>query len=250
MLLDGRRADPDEPDEVTLSETAAAKLGLGVGDLFEVGSLSPAAGGGLLQRRRGADVARRAAAASAGRRDHPQRLRPQRPRRGHGAHRHHTGVLGEVRSRHRRSALAATWFASSTSPDAVDQFTAAVAAAYGDEHLPSINVGQGEDAIADSISVITAALVAMALVIAVAGLLWIGSALARHQRVAAPDIDVLRALGTTAGERRSSSFGCVAAGALAGRRAGAPLAPSPCRRCSRSARPVASTRTRACTPTA
>jgi MacB-like periplasmic core domain len=40
VLLEGRRADPDEPDEVTLSETAAEDLRLGVGDTFEVGSLS------------------------------------------------------------------------------------------------------------------------------------------------------------------------------------------------------------------
>ena len=98
-------------------------------------------------------------------------------------------------------------------PDALERFTDAVAEAYGDEHLPSINVGQGEDAIADSISVITAALVAMALVLAVAGLVWIGSATARHQRLAAPEVDVLRALGTTAGERRVLLVGCVAAGA-------------------------------------
>jgi hypothetical protein len=39
VLLEGRRADPDEPDEVALSETAARNLGLAVGDTFAFGSL-------------------------------------------------------------------------------------------------------------------------------------------------------------------------------------------------------------------
>ncbi|MGH9116667.1 MAG: hypothetical protein ACRD0A_01940 [Acidimicrobiales bacterium] len=44
-------------------------------------------------------------------------------------------------------------------PEAVDEFTDAVAEAYGGEHLPSINVGQGEESVRDSISVVTGAAV-------------------------------------------------------------------------------------------
>jgi hypothetical protein len=215
VLLDGRRADPDEPDEVTLPESAAKKVGLRVGDLFEFGSLSKQQGEALM---------------STG--EEPTSLDgPYLSLR----------VVGIIRTGFDLNALGegtalivttpAFWdkygseigvgsrshmLRLADEPRALDQFTAEVATVYGGEHLPSINVGQGEDTIADSISVVTAALVAMALVIAVAGLLWISSATARHQRVAAPDIDVLRALGTTTGERRVLFFGCVVPGLVGG----------------------------------
>jgi ABC-type lipoprotein release transport system permease subunit len=64
--------------------------------------------------------------------------------------------------------------------------------------------------------VITAALVALALAIGVAGLLWIASASARHQRLAAPDVDVLVSLGATARERRVLLVGSAAPAIAAG----------------------------------
>jgi hypothetical protein len=215
VLLEGRRADPDEPDELTLSETAAAKLGLHVGDLFEFGSLSPQqaddffSSGQVPTSLDGPQLRLRVVGITRNGFDlnsfgegtaltvtTPAFWEKYGPDIGIGSRSHMVRLADE--------------------PGALDQFTAAVAAAYGDEHLPSIIVGQGEGSIADSISVVTAALLAMALVIVAAGLLWIGSAAARHQRAAAPDIDVLRALGTTAGERRLVAFGCVVPSLLAG----------------------------------
>jgi len=211
VLLEGRRADPDEPDELTLSETAAAKLGLHVGDLFEFGSLSPQQAEDIFSSGKEQTSL-----------DGPQL---------------HLRVVGITRNGFDLNAFGqgtaltvttpAFWEKYGPSigigsrshmvrlvdkPGAQDQFTAA----YGGEHLPSINVGQGESSLADSISVVTAALLVMALVIVVSGLLWIGSVTARHQRAAGPDIDVLRALGTTAGERRLVAFSCVVPALLAG----------------------------------
>ncbi|MEP7201379.1 MAG: FtsX-like permease family protein [Ilumatobacteraceae bacterium] len=208
VLLDGRRADPNEPDEVALSDAAARRLGLHVGDLFEFGSLSPEQAEAFF---------------TAG--QEPRSLDgPQLKLRVVGIVR--TGF--DLNSFGRGTTLTLTtpafWEKYGTTigigsrshmvrlvdqPGAVDQFTAAIAAAYGGEHLPSINVGHGERTVADSISVVTAALLAMALVIGVAGLLWIGSATARHQSALGPDIDVLLALGTTDSERRALVFLCV-----------------------------------------
>ena len=215
VLLEGRRADPDEPDEVTLSESAAKSLDLGVGDTFEAGSISPEQTEALF---------------SAG--EEPTSLDGP-PLRLHVVGISRTGFdlngLGEgtaltlttpafwdkygeeigVGSRSHMVRLV-------DDPDAVARFTDAVGLAYGDEHLPSINVGQGEDVVADSIRVITAALAAVALVLAVAGTVWIGSALARQQRLVAPDVEVLRALGTTTGERRVLFVGSILPALAAG----------------------------------
>jgi len=208
VLLDGRRADPDEPDEVTLSETGARNLGLGIGDIVAAGSLN----------QEQADAMFTTGAVPTSLDGPPLRLR----------------VVGIIRNGFDLNASGQGTAVTFTTPafwekygedigvgsrshmvrlvderDALEQFTGGVATAYRGEHLPSINVGQGEDAVADSISVITAALVAVALVIAVAGLMWVGSATARHQRLAGADFEVLRALGTTAGEQRLLLLGCV-----------------------------------------
>ncbi|MDQ3146044.1 MAG: hypothetical protein M3R01_03765, partial [Actinomycetota bacterium] len=208
VLLEGRRADPDEPDEVALSETSAKDLGLGVGDTFEAGSLSQEQADALFSS--GEEPTSL---------DGPQlRLRivgvtrkgfDLNPQDGGTALTLTTPAFWEeygdeigVGSRSHMVRLV-------DAPDAVERFTDAAEEAYGGEHLPSINIGQGEDTVADSISVVTAALIAVALVVAVAGVVWVGSAAARHQRLAAPDVEVLRALGTTAGERRVLLLGCV-----------------------------------------
>jgi hypothetical protein len=214
VVLDGRRADPDEADEVALSETAANVLDLHVGDVFEAGSLSQGQADAMLNGTVPTSLD-----------GPPLRLR----------------VVGVTRSGFDLNTLGEGTALTLTTPafwetyggdigigsrshmvrlvdepGALERFTDGVVEAYGGEHLPSINVGQGEETVADSIAVITAALVAMAVVIAVAGLLWIGAATARHQRLARPEIDVLRALGTTAAERRMLLVGSVLPALVAG----------------------------------
>ena len=208
VLLEGRRADPDAPDEVALSETAAKNLDLGVGDTFEAGSITPEQAEALFSRgeqptsldgpplrlrvvgitRNGFDL-NAGGGGTALTLTTPAFWETYGEEIGIGSYSHMVRLVD--------------------APDAVQRFTDAIGDAYGDEHLPSINVGQGEDVVADSISVITAALVVVAVVIAVAGLVWVGSAMARQQRLAAPDVEVLRTLGTTAGERRFLFVGCV-----------------------------------------
>jgi FtsX-like permease family len=215
VLLEGRRADPDEPDEIVLSDVAAEGLGLGVGDTFELGTLTPQQADVLLNRG-----------------EMPTSLDGPRPRlQVVGIVRNGSGLLARpgdesltittpafmeeygdrigVGSRSHMVRLV-------DAPGAVDQFTEGVAEAYGGAHLPSINVGQGEETVDDSISVVTAALIAMGIVVAVAGLVWVASAVARHQRGAASDIEVLRALGSTPGQRRTLLVGVVAPALAAG----------------------------------
>jgi hypothetical protein len=213
ILLAGRRADPDNPDEVALSEIVARKLDLGVGDLFEAGSLTKEQGDALFNEgveptaldgpqlrlrvvgitRNGFDLNTQGVGVTL---TTPAFWAKYGPEIGIGSRSHMVRLTDE--------------------PDAVERFTDGVADAYGDEHLPSINVGQGENTIADSVSVITAALVAMAFAVAIAGLLWSASATARHQRLAVTEIDVLRALGSTARERRVLLVGSAAPAIVAG----------------------------------
>jgi hypothetical protein len=70
-------------------------------------------------------------------------------------------------------------------------------------------VGQGENELADSISVITVGLVLVAAVIALAGTAWIASAVARTERLGASEVELLRALGASASERRVLLAGTV-----------------------------------------
>lgn len=213
VLLAGRRADPDNPDEVALSESVARKLGRGVGDVIAGGSLSheqaeafftdgvePTSLDGPPLRlhvvgiiRNGFDLNGQGAGITL---TTPAFWEKYGADIGIGSRSHMVRLIDE--------------------PGALERFTNGVADAYGDEHLPSINVGQGESTVADSVSVITAALVAMALAVAVAGLLWIASATARHQRLAVSDIDVLGALGATARERRVLLVGYAAPAIVGG----------------------------------
>ena len=215
VLLRGRRANPDQPDEVALSESAARNLGLDVGDLFEAGSLSPQQADRFF---------------STG--DEPTSLDgPQLRLRVVGVTRTGFDLQGLDQGTSLTMTTPAFWEKYGAEigigsrshmlrlvdePGAFDQFTAGLNAAYHGEHLPSITVGQGEQSIADSISVVTVALVVLALVIGVAGLLWIAAATSRHQRLAASNVDVLRMLGTTNGERRRLFVGCVVPTLLAG----------------------------------
>jgi hypothetical protein len=220
VLLAGRRADPDEPDEVVLSVGTAAHLGVGVGDTLEAGSAS-----------------REQAAAWFTTGEEPASLDGPQLR---------LHVVGITRAGFDLTGAGGPTITITTpafwekygddigigslshmvrladEPDAVERFTDAVEEAYGDRHLPSINVGHGEESVSGSIAVITAALVLVALVIAIAGVVWIGLAAARQQRLAGSDLDVLRALGATSGGRRRLLMGCVLP-ALAGGLALAPV---------------------------
>jgi putative ABC transport system permease protein len=101
-------------------------------------------------------------------------------------------------------------------PDALGRFTDALERAYAGTTQPGLDVTHSERLQADSISVITAALVALALVVAIPGLVWIATGAARQQRLAAGDLDVLRVLGSTRAERHMLVVGTVAPALLAG----------------------------------
>jgi FtsX-like permease family len=215
VLLKGRRANPDEPDEVALAESTAKNQGLGVGDVFEAGSLSqeqadllfstgeePTSLDGPLLQLRVVGIVRTGFDLNGFGKGTAATLTTPAFWEKYG------GQIG-IGSRSHMLRLV-------DAPGALDQFLAGVNAAYSGEHLPSINVGQGEGTVADSISVVTAALVAMSLVIGGAGLLWVAAATSRHQRLASSDIDVLRMLGTTTRERRILFLGCVAPALVAG----------------------------------
>jgi ABC-type lipoprotein release transport system permease subunit len=193
VLIDGRRPDPDDPHEVVLTDLTSEQYGLRVGDTFELGTFAPA--------------------------DVPwPRMR----------------VVGIVRNGFTLPTQATPGITIATpafmeaygdgfvftsiihmvrlidEPDAVERFTDGVATAYGQQRLPDIRVAQAEEFVSDSISVITAALVAVALVIAVAGVAWVVAGVARDQRGASIDIGVLRALGSTPGQQRALLVGMVA----------------------------------------
>jgi ABC-type lipoprotein release transport system permease subunit len=213
VLLDGRRADPDQPDEVVLSERAARSLGFGVGDVIEAASVTQEQADAMFTTGE----------------------RPESPD-GRWLRLHVVGLVrngfdltgdgtpltittpafwetygGEIGIGSRSHMIRLV-----DEPDAVERFTDAVEDAYANEHLPSVNLVEGEEVVADSISVITAALVAVALIVTVAGVAWVGLAMARHQRDAASEIAVLRALGATAVERRALLVGSVLPAVVAG----------------------------------
>ena len=100
-------------------------------------------------------------------------------------------------------------------PDALDQFTDAAAAAYPDGQL-SFDVVQAENAQSDAIGVATVAVLALGLVVALAGGAWIATAAIRQQRLLTPEMDVFRALGLTPSERAGLLVGAVAPGLTAG----------------------------------
>jgi ABC-type lipoprotein release transport system permease subunit len=216
VLLEGRRANPDAPDEVVLSEGQAGQLGLGVGDFVEAGTYSPAQAAVSLEtgqfptssfdgpplRLRVVGIIRNGFDLSDGPAGPnltittPAWFEKYGEQVAVGARSHMIRLAGGVAS--------------------ADRFTDAVTEVYGDERLPSMNVGQGESSMADAIGVVTAALVAVAFVILVAGTAWIAITAGRHERLAAADSDILRALGATPTDRRVMFFGAVAPGFLAG----------------------------------
>ena len=220
VILEGRRADPDAPDEVVVPSESAVALGVDVGDviesatftpnqvaqLFETGDVNaPPAGPALRLRvvgivRNGFDLA--------GRTGTPLTMPTPAFWEEYG------GEIGIGSFSH--------WVRLVDEPGAVDRFTDAVRQAYGPEHLPSINVGQGEDAVADAISVVTTALAALAVVVGVGGAVWVGTAVLREERFHADSGETLRALGWTPRQRSMLLLGSVLP-ALAG---GALLAPA------------------------
>ena len=214
VLLEGRRADPDAVDEVTLSELTARQHGLGVGDTMVVGTLTPAQGEAVLAgelptsldgpelRLRVVGIARTGFDIATG--DNNTALTMTTP----AVWEQYGDQIGVGSSSHMVRLV--------DRPGVVAEFTDAVEAAYGGEHLPSINVGQGEEELADSISVITVGFVLVAAVIALAGAAWVGSALGRTERLGASEVESLRALGATTAERRLLLAATVVPGVVLG----------------------------------
>jgi hypothetical protein len=214
MLLDGRRADPTDPHELVLSEVTARQHGVGPGDTFELMTLSPQQGAALLAGvapaspdgpllamrvvgvvRNGFDLGAR-----------PEETTP-------------VVLTPAFLDRYRDTVglgTASHMVRLADTPDAIGRFTDALERAYADTTQPGVDVGHGERVLADSISVITAALVALALVMAIAGVVWAAAAGARQQRLSAGDLEVMRVLGSTPAERRMLIVGTVAPALLAG----------------------------------
>ena len=214
VLLDGRRADPTDPDELVVSEVTARQYGLGPGDTFELMTVTPeqaaavfegveptSADGPLLRMRvvgvvrTGSDLVSRP--------DEPAPvvftpafLDRYRDTVGLGTASHMVRLVD--------------------GPDTMGRFTDALERAYADTTQPGLDVSQGVGILADSIAVITAALVALALVVALAGFVWVTAAAARQQRLSVGDIEVLRVLGSTRPERLVLLVGTVAPALVAG----------------------------------
>ena len=223
VLLEGRRPDPDDPHEIVLTDITSEEFGLGVGDTFDLPTITP----------------EQTAAMFATGREPTSADGPQPRMRVVGIVRNGFALVGSpgnaglnITTPAFMDEYGAGIGVGSTShmvrladtPEALERFTDGVAAAYGDEHLPSINVGQGEATVNDAISIGTAALIAVALVIAVAGIAWVVAGVARHQRGASLDIEVLRALGSTPAQRRGLLVGMVAPALLAGPVTAVPVA--------------------------
>jgi hypothetical protein len=220
VLLEGRRANPDEPGEVTLSERAANDFGIRVGGSLKLESLSKAQAQAFFED-----------------------FVPPKTLDGPKVNLRVVGIVRtgfDLNTQDDVGALTLTTPAFwekygdeigvgsqshmvrlEDTPSAIERFTDALERAYGDEHLPSVNVGQGEETVGDSISVATVALWAVAFVVAFAGIVWTGLAMGRHQRLVAPESETLRALGATQHERRV----IVAASVLPGLVGGLALAP-------------------------
>ena len=218
VLVEGRRADPDQPDEVVLNAAASESLGLGVGDTLAGGSFSGAQAAGYL----GGDEeptellgpALRLRVVGIVRNGFDLAFRPDNTL--DSVITFTTPAFMETYGDQIGVGSASHFVRLADTPDAVDEFTDAIADIYGVEHLPSINVGQGEATLSESISVVTGALAVMALVILVAGMVWIAAAVVRHQRLAVAEAEVLGALGLTRNQKWTLLFGTVLPGLVAG----------------------------------
>ena len=209
VLLEGRRADPDDPHEIVLTETTARRYGFDAGDTFELLTISPEQVADVFEGKEvtvleGPVIPLRVTGVAltgddlATRRDAPAVI-----------------VLSPA-FLDRYGDSVGTGFAShmvrlSAGPSGVERFTEVVQQDYGGSEQAglSIDASQGEKAIAESLGVITAALVALALVIGIAGLGWAAFTAARQQRLSADAVDVLGALGSTPSERRNLLAGSV-----------------------------------------
>jgi hypothetical protein len=215
VLIEGRYADPDEPLEVTLGKATSERLDKGVGDVLEVPTISQEQVVDLFETgqfgdpegpvlelevvgvmRNGFDIVR-SDADDGGIILTPAFLEEY----GDGS----VGIGSRIHLIRLRDGLTGT-----------ERFVDEITKAYGDEHLPSINVGQREEAVRDAISVITTALALLGGLVAVAGIAWVVSSTARQQRTLATEVEVLSAFGATRAERRRVLVGAALPAVLAG----------------------------------
>ncbi len=177
VLLEGRRADPDEPDEVALSETAARNLGLGVGDTLAFGSLDVEQAETLLHPGRAADAPSTGRSWSCESWGSPATASTRRrPGEAGTALTVTTPAFWEEYGDEIGVGARSHMVRLVDEPDAVERFTTPSSRPTGTSTSRASTSVEGELLATDSISVITAALVAVALVIAAAGVVWIGSA--------------------------------------------------------------------------
>lgn len=206
VLLDGRHPDPDQPLEVALGQATAERLGSGVGEVLEVPTISQKQVVALFETgqfgepegpvlelevvgimRNGFDIAESAAD------DGGILLTPAfLDEYGDGR----VGIGSRIRLIRLRDGSAGT-----------ERFVDEITKAYGEEHLPSINVGQREEAVRGAIGVITTALALLGGLVAVAGIAWAVSSTARQQRTLVTEVEVLGTLGLTRSERRRVLIG-------------------------------------------
>jgi hypothetical protein len=216
VLQEGRWADPTDPDELVVPEVVARRFEVGPGDTLPVATFTPAQAAavsageplgppeGPVLDMRVVGVARTSDDLAAARTEEPSSLLYTPaflPRYGDEVG---VGADGHL-----------VRFADGA-PDAAERFTDALHAAYRGREEPGLDVSRGEQSQLDAISVITVALVALGLTVVVAGLVWIVSAVARLQRLATADLDILRALGSTRGQRLAVALATVAPGLVAG----------------------------------
>ncbi|MGI9029863.1 MAG: hypothetical protein ACR2HP_07735, partial [Ilumatobacteraceae bacterium] len=208
VLRAGRRVNPTNPDEVVVNELLATRHDLRPGDVLDLLSLSPVQvtnvfeTGAMPESAEGPALALQVVGVArttidiAARADEPATLTlsPAFLDR-------YQGSVGLGTVTHLVRLV--------DEPDALERFTDAAAAAYPDGEL-GFDVIQAEEFQSDAIGVATFAVLALGLVVALAGFVWIATTALHQQRLLASETDVLRALGSTPFERVLVLAGAVA----------------------------------------
>ena len=214
VLVDGRRPDPADPDEIAVSETTARQYDLEPGDTFDLITLTPEQAVAVFEgveptSADGPELAMRVTGVVRTEFDLAAGIAEP------------SGVVFSPAFLDRYGDTVGLGTTSHMvrlveTPDAVGRFTDQLEEVYAGGQQPGLDVNQGAKLVVAAIDVITAALVALSLVVAVPGLAWAAVIAARQQRLSAGDLDVLRALGSTRSERQALAFGAVAPALVAG----------------------------------